>query len=387
MPWTANSQASKTSSAASKRAFSGWACSQTKARAIALTARSRRIGRRWRSESSAWRLGSSGVVPSGCASTPSGRSCPSASWRTFAGLTPRPVCSETTAATCSASRRPSHAAATACSSGVSLIICPSPRRASSGGSRNPESSYSPSSSTPSASTRASRVRIAAAGDAATGETATSPYRSAEIGVLRELRVDHVGVLRRIVLEHELAVEDLLDAGLLGLDRLVELVDRRVLRLELAQRLPDVGELAAAGARDAHRGLDDAHELARLGHDLAAGALEVERDRLVGRRDPARGARDEHDLERDRGRLAVRAACRRVGLVGLVDDAAALGGDVPGEVERPAAVLLDRRLREVLAGGRLRAAGRQRAGDDGQERGGAAAYAADHGAVSLCSMVD
>ena len=54
-----------------------------------------------------------------------------------------------------------------------------------------------------------------------------------------------------------------------------------------QLAPDLPQLGAAGAGEPHRGVEDAHELTRLRHDLAAGALEVERDRLVGRGDLAR----------------------------------------------------------------------------------------------------
>src|SRR5215218_9860101 len=384
MPWIPNSQASNSSSSASRAAVTGRTCSHVKPAATRLTTRPERTGLRWRSETSAWRLGSSGVVPSARASTPSGRSCFSASWRTLSALTPRPKCSETTAATCSASRRPSQAAATQCRSGVSLIICPSLRRASSGGSRNPESSYSPSSSTPSASTRTSRVLDGAAG--AAGVTVNGAP-SALVGVLCELPVEHVGPLGRIGPEHELRVEHVPDTGLLGLDGLMELVDRRVARLERAQVPAHVVQLRAAGTGQADRGVDDAHELAGLGDDLAAGALEVERDGLIDRRGRGRRAGDEHDLEGDGGRLAVGASCRGARLVDLVDHPSALVADVPGEVERAPAVLLDRGLRDVVPMGRLRAAGRQRAGEHREDGRDADACDAGHGATCPWSIVD
>ena len=73
-------------------------------------------------------------------------------------------------------------------------------------------------------------------------------RSALVGVLRELRVDLVRLFRGVRARHELGVQHLPDAGLLGLDGQVELIDRRVLRLERLQRVAHVRELAATRNR-------------------------------------------------------------------------------------------------------------------------------------------
>ena len=226
--------------------MTGCACSHEKAAAMTLTARSRTIGRRWRSESSAWRLGSSGRRPVGERQHAERAQLLLGELADVVAADAAPERSETTAATWSASRRPSQLAATSCSSCVSLIICPSPRRASSGGSRNPESSNSPSSSTPSASARTSRVPEGAAGGAAGVAVKTSPAQPwsascASSASITSASSEGSDLSTSSVREH------LADARLLLLDGLVELVDREVLRPR-ARAGPPARRGARAGPR-------------------------------------------------------------------------------------------------------------------------------------------
>src|SRR5215213_5889589 len=103
---------------------------------------------------------------------------------------------------------------------------PSARRARCGGSRNPEPSNSPISSTPSASrsgaAAGSAVRTGTAAMVAVDVIAAArPDPSAEVVVLVDVVLDHVGLGVGVRAEHDILREHLLDPRLLRLDRGVE----------------------------------------------------------------------------------------------------------------------------------------------------------------------
>src|SRR5215211_3239336 len=377
MPWMPNSHASNAASASRTSATTGGRCTQVKPRAIPLTAGSGTRGRRWRSAITGSRLGRSGVLPSCSARTPSGRSLWSARKPTLRALTMRPSRADTSAATASRSRRPSAASAIRKSSRGSWTTWPSARRASSGGFLKPEPSYSPMSSMPSASARTSPSRRSAGGDTAGSAIAMTPGSAAVRG-LQELRLEDVRLRVGVGPGDQIVGEHRADAVLLPLDRDVEVGRREVLTHHAPQVPADVPQLEHPLARELHRLLDDADELPRLRHRHAPRALDVERLGDVAGAHGRRRARHEDDLERDRGRAAVRAARERVRGVELVDHVAAvLPRDAPRKVGREPAVRLGDRRRHVVVRRRLRAAGRQRAGEDQQQREGEAAGPAHH----------